>query len=74
MKIIEALIVPFIGLIVTVCLTAFALYCKNVYEATELDFKAPYVAEAFRVAGIIVFPLGILLGATDIEDGEHTDD
>ena len=44
-------------------------YIANIYKLTQCDFDTPMRAEAFRIAGIVVFPMGIIEGYMDIEDG-----
>jgi hypothetical protein len=41
---------------------------NNLYRLTQCDFDTPLKAEVIRGAGVIVFPLGIVLGYITIED------
>ena len=43
----------------------------NIYKLTKYDFDVPLKAEVLRVVGIPVFPMGIILGYMDIEDGKR---
>jgi hypothetical protein len=42
----------------------------NIYKLTKYDFDVPLKAEAIRLIGIPVFPMGIVLGYMDIEDAK----
>lgn len=46
-------------------------YLANIYKLTKYDFDVPLKAEVLRVVGIPVFPMGIILGYMDIEDGKR---
>lgn len=47
----------------------------NIYKLTKYDFDTPLKAEATRIVGIVVFPLGAVIGYMEIEDGNvHTKD
>lgn len=47
----------------------------NIYKLTKCDFDTPLKAEATRIVGAIVFPLGGVIGYLDIEDDNvHTED
>jgi hypothetical protein len=43
----------------------------NIYKLTKYDFDVPLKAEVLRAVGIPVFPMGIILGYMDIEDGKR---
>ena len=47
---------------------ALAGYTNNIIQITKYDFKEPLKAEALRSAGIIVPPVGCILGYIDIKD------
>lgn len=51
--------------IVFVSIVGFAL---NMVRLLNCDFEAPYKAEAIRITGIFVPPVGIVAGFFDIED------
>ena len=40
----------------------------NIYKLTKYDFDVPLKAEVVRTVGIVVFPVGIVMGYMDIED------
>jgi hypothetical protein len=42
----------------------------NIYKLTKYDFDVPLKAEVVRFVGIPVFPMGIILGYMDLEDGK----
>lgn len=47
----------------------------NLYKLTKYDFDTPLKAEATRIVGMVVFPLGAVMGYLDIEDENvHTKD
>lgn len=43
----------------------------NIYKLTKYDFDVPLKAEVLRLVGVPVFPMGIILGYMDIEDGKR---
>ncbi len=43
----------------------------NIYKLTKYDFDVPLKAEVVRFVGIPVFPMGIILGYMDLEDGKR---
>lgn len=43
-------------------------YIANIYKLTDCDFDAPYKAETFRVVGIVIPPVGAVMGFINIED------
>jgi hypothetical protein len=43
-------------------------YIANAYKLTDCDFDSPYKAETFRVIGIVIPPVGAVMGFVDIED------
>lgn len=53
-------------------LYVFILYgwFANIYKLTKCDFDVPLKAEVIRLAGIPVFPMGIILGYMDIKDAK----
>lgn len=58
----------FTGIILMVALTIG--YIANIYRACKLDYESPYKAEAIRVIGIFIPPMGGVVGYIDIEDTE----
>ena len=47
----------------------------NIYKLTKYDFDTPLKAEATRIVGAVVFPLGAVIGYLEIEDDNvHTED
>lgn len=45
-------------------------YLTNLYKLTQLDFEPNYKAEAIRIIGIPVAPLGIIAGFVTFEEEE----
>lgn len=43
----------------------------NIYKLTKYDFDVPLKAEVLRLVGVPVFPMGIILGYMNIEDGKR---
>ena len=43
----------------------------NIYKLTKYDFDVPLKAEVIRLVGVPVFPMGIILGYMNIEDGKR---
>ena len=41
-------------------------WIRNIYKLTQCDFDAPYKTEVLRSVGIVVFPLGFIIGYMDI--------
>ena len=60
----KTLIVPIIATIMMVG------YISNIVKLISLDFKAPYKAEVIRLAGVLVPPVGVIVGYLTIKDGE----
>ena len=54
-----------------IILFAIGAWCVNIYKTTQLDFEAPYKAEVFRVAGILVAPLGVILSFVTFDEEEE---
>jgi len=63
MKLINTSIALYI-LIIIIFITA---YIMNLYKLLQLDFKAPFKAEAIRVIGIFT-PISIVTGFMDIKE------
>lgn len=42
----------------------------NIYKLAKCDFKPSYKAEAIRIAGIIIPPVGCIAGYLNIKDGK----
>ena len=45
-------------------------YLTNLYKLTQLDFEPNYKAEAIRIIGIPVAPLGVIVGFVTVEEEE----
>ena len=43
-------------------------YFANIYKLTQLDFEPNYKAEAIRIVGIPVAPLGVIAGFITFEE------
>ena len=41
---------------------------NNLYRLTQCDFDTPLKTEVIRGVGVVMFPIGIVLGYIDIED------
>jgi hypothetical protein len=52
-------------------LLLFYGYFANIYKLTQCDFDTPMRAEAYRITGVVLFPVGIVQGYMDIEDGKN---
>lgn len=54
--------------IIIVSLISVIGYGNNIIRLTEYDFKEPYKAEALRGLGVVIPPVGIVMGYITIED------
>lgn len=45
-------------------------YLTNLYKLTQLDFEPNYKAEAIRIIGIPVAPLGVIAGFVTFDEEE----
>jgi hypothetical protein len=45
-------------------------YVANIVRLCSTDFEAPYKAEVIRGVGVVVPPLGVVLGFVPIADGK----
>ena len=45
-------------------------YLTNIYKLTQLDFDPNYKAEAIRIIGIPVAPLGVIAGFVTFDEEE----
>ena len=45
-------------------------YGKNIYKAVKLDWEPNWKAEAFRVAGIFIPPVGVIMGYVEFDEEE----
>lgn len=43
-------------------------YGFNIYKLSQCDFKAPYKTEVIRLLGVIIFPVGTIVGYLQLED------
>lgn len=46
----------------------FIGWSANIYKLCKLDFEPSYKAEIIRGVGIVVFPMGVIIGYMDIKD------
>lgn len=46
-------------------------YFANIYKLMQCDFDTPMRAEAYRITGVILFPLGIVQGYLEIKDAKR---
>ena len=58
----------FTVLVIAFWIAALIGYVANIYKLTKCDFDTPLKAEVIRVAGIIVVPVGMVLGYVNIDD------
>ena len=59
----------YVSLILVVWLILALGWILNLVKFCECDFKAPYKAEVIRGVGILVAPVGIVVGWITIPDG-----
>ncbi len=45
-------------------------YINNIVKLTKCDFDRPVKAEVLRITGIVIAPIGCVLGYINIEDKE----
>ncbi len=48
-------------------------YGLNLFKLVEADFEAPYKVESIRGAGVVIVPLGGIVGWMPIDDGENNE-
>ena len=62
-----------LGSLFIFCVISLILWgwCANIYKLANLDFASPYKAEIFRIAGVPVWPMGIVLGFVDFAEEEE---
>jgi len=41
-------------------------WMRNIYKLTQCDFDVPLKTEVIRSVGIVIFPLGVVIGYIDI--------
>lgn len=51
-------------------IAVFIGWVMNIYKLTQCDFDTPLKAEVIRAVGIPVFPIGVVVGYMDIDDGK----
>jgi hypothetical protein len=56
-------------LVIGIWLTCIIGWGMNIYKLTQCDFDTPLKAEVIRAVGIPVFPIGVIVGYMDIDDG-----
>ena len=56
--------------IIAFWLLVIGSYLTNIYKLTQLDFEPNYKAEAIRIIGIPVAPLGAIAGFVTFEEEE----
>jgi len=56
--------------LVTLCFVVLIAHgwFANLYKLSQYNFSSPYKAEAFRIVGAVVFPVGVVMGYFNIED------
>lgn len=47
-------------------------YVRNIIGLTRCDFQAPYKAEVIRAVGVVVPPVGAIVGWIGVEDVSET--
>lgn len=58
----------FTVLVIAFWIAALFGYVANIYKLTKCDFDTPLKAEVIRVIGIVVPPMGAVIGYVEIED------
>jgi len=53
-----------VGIVVVIILILLAVfgYVSNIVKLIGCDFASPYKAEIFRIVGIIMPPVGVIIG------------
>ena len=46
-------------------------WIANIYKLTKCDFDTPLKTEVFRSIGILIFPVGIVMGYVEMEDDKN---
>ena len=60
-------------LIIALVLVVISGYFQNIYKLTTLDFEPNYKAETVRIIGIVIPPVGLIVGwVTFDEEVEHS--
>lgn len=54
--------------IISIAVICVALWCNNIIKLAQCDFEPPYKAEVIRIAGVFAPPIGVILGAIEIDD------
>jgi len=54
--------------ILIVYIIAFGGWILNLVRLANTDFDAPYRAEVFRTVGVVIPPVGCIIGYIDIKD------
>lgn len=55
-------------LIIALYITLFYGYIANIYKLSKCDFDTPLKSEVIRGIGVVVPPIGIVVGFIDIKD------
>lgn len=58
----------FTVLVIAFWVAALCGYVANIYKLTKCDFDTPLKAETIRVIGIVVPPMGAVIGYVNIDD------
>jgi len=54
--------------VVILSLACFLGYCANIVKLAQCDFESSYKAEIFRSVGVIIPPIGVVLGYVNLKD------
>lgn len=59
--------------LIPLAIYALCLYgwIANIYKLTQCDFDTPLKTEVFRSIGILIFPVGIVMGYVEMEDDKN---
>jgi len=70
---IEGIIGGILAIIAVLSMCAIPLgWLMNVYALTQTDFASPYKEEAFRTLGVVIPPVGVVMGYIPMDDGPPT--
>jgi len=62
-------VITLIIIVVLIAVVPIAGYVKNIARLIDCDFASPYKAEILRGVGVVMPPVGMIMGYCDIEDG-----
>lgn len=66
----EGIIAGIIGIITVLFMCLIPLgWLMNVYALTQTDFASPYKEEVLRTVGVVIPPVGVVMGYIPMDDG-----